>query len=330
MKFLFIFLDGVGLGDPDPGKNPFARAELPVLSDLLDGRLLTESSAPLENGRASLVSLDARLGVSGLPQSATGQATLLTGINLPAAIGYHYGPKPNPAVAAFLHDTLFSRLKTAGMKVSFLNAYPPGYFAGIQSGRRKFSAIPQAVINAGLPLHTKEDLAAGRALSADFTAQGWHDQLGVKSVPVLSPEAAGERLAALASRADFSFFEYWLSDYAGHHQDMLSALDLLHTFDRMLSGLLAQWDDSQGLILVTSDHGNLEDLSTRRHTDSPVPALLVGAPKLRREFLDGLSDLTHVAPAIYRFFGVSAQQAREQAQNPSKPRHDGVSPQSLD
>ena len=118
---------------------------------------------------------------------------------------------------------------------------------------------------------------------------------------MLSPVAAGERLAKLAADQDFSLFEYWLSDYAGHSQDMEAACRLLETFDQVLGGLLAGWDDANGLILLTSDHGNLEDLSTRRHTMNPVPALVIGAPDLRRRFTTGLHDLTGVAPAIMDF-----------------------------
>lgn len=320
MKFLFVFLDGVGLGESDPARNPFARAELPALEALLDGHRLVAETAPLHNRRASLAGLDANLGVPGLPQSATGQATLLTGINIPGNLGYHYGPKPNPSVAGLLHDTLFSRLKSAGKAASFLNAYPSGYFENIRSGRRKYSAIPQAVTNAGIPLQTASDLAAGRAIAADFTAQGWHDQLGIRSVPILSPGAAGERMADLAQAHDFSFFEYWLSDYAGHRQEMSSAVEILQTFDRALSGLLDSWDDSQGLVLLTSDHGNLEDLSTRRHTTSPVPALVIGDPTLRRAFLDGLTDLTGVAPAICRLFGVPAPEDKDGGKVSTIPR----------
>jgi bisphosphoglycerate-independent phosphoglycerate mutase (AlkP superfamily) len=109
------------------------------------------------------------------------------------------------------------------------------------------------------------------------------------------------RLAGLAQAYDFALFEYWLSDYAGHRQDMESAVRLLEEFDQVLSGLLAAWDDRQGLVLVTSDHGNLEDLSTRRHTANPVPGLVIGAPELRGPFIQGLADLTGVSPAILNF-----------------------------
>jgi bisphosphoglycerate-independent phosphoglycerate mutase (AlkP superfamily) len=164
-----------------------------------------------------------------------------------------------------------------------------------------YAAIPLAATSAGLPLLTAEDLHAGQAISADFTAQGWRDHLGLPDTPVLSPFQAGERLAILAQKADFSLFEYWLSDYAGHGQEMKAAVELLGTFDQVLTGLLSAWDDQAGLILITSDHGNLEDLSTRRHTANPVPALVIGAPDVRRRFVAGLRDLTDVYPAIVQY-----------------------------
>lgn len=302
MKVLFLFLDGIGLGPDNPETNPFARADLPFLRDLLGGLNLTASAAPFEGKKASLLSLDAGLGVDGLPQSATGQAVLLTGVNIPQAIGEHYGPKPNPEVAAFLSDgqTLFSWLREKNKTAALLNAYPPRYFDGIDSGKRLYSSIPLALTNAGFPLFTHEDFFAGRALSADFTGAGWHEFLGFPDAPLLSAEEAGRKTAELASQYDFSLFEYWASDYAGHKQDMDWAVRQLETFDGVLRGLVESWNDDEGLILLTSDHGNMEDLSTRRHTDAHVPGLLIGSRSAREEFARGLTDLTGITPAIKR------------------------------
>ncbi len=298
MRVLFLFLDGVGLGRDDPALNPFARADLPNLTGLLDGRRLLADSAPFQNGRATLLALDACLGVAGLPQSASGQAVLLTGRNIPAEIGYHYGPKPDKATAAALEDGgIFGVLSRAGRRVALVNAYPSAYFQGIHSGRRLYSSIPLAVTKAGLPLRSAEDLMAGKAISADFTGQGWHERLGHSEIPLLSPAEAGRRLAELSAGLDFAFFEYWLTDYAGHGQEMGAAVRLLEQFDAVLGGLLSAWDDENGLILLTSDHGNLEDVSTRRHTASSVPLLLVGNARAREKF-SGVKDLTGVAPAI--------------------------------
>lgn len=298
---LFLFLDGVGLGAADAGINPFAFAHMPHLEALLGGkRLVAEAASPQPaSRRATLLKLDACLGVPGLPQSATGQAALLTGINVPAALGYHYGPKPNPEVAAHIRNgNLFSRLRQAGHSASFLNAYPPAYFQGVHSGRRLYAAIPLAVTSAGMALLGADDLKRGGALSADFTGEGWHTHLNLPETPVLEPAQAGKRLASLAQKVDFAFFEYWLTDYAGHGQNMEQAVSLLEGFDQVLGGLLEAWEDEAGLVLVTSDHGNLEDLSTRRHTENPVPALLIGAPGLRQRFAQGLTDLTGVAGKI--------------------------------
>lgn len=306
MRLLFLFLDGVGLGSDDPEINPLTRAAMPHLADLLDGRRLVADSAPLETTRASVVALDACLGVEGLPQSATGQATLLTGRNVPGELGYHYGPKPNPAVAATLRNgNLFSAVEGSGRRSGFLNAYPPTYFAAIGSGHRLYSAVPLAVTSAGLPLRTGEDLAEGQAISADFTGQGWRDRLGLSNTPVLTPQGAGARLAKLAMEHDFSFFEYWPSDYAGHGQDMAIACELLETFDQVLGSLLASWDDGGGLVLITSDHGNLEDLSVRSHTPNKVPLLLIGAPAARRRFVEGSSNLAQVAPRVLEALGIA-------------------------
>jgi hypothetical protein len=305
MKLLFLFLDGVGLGENDADKNPFARAKTPSLNSLLGGKKLIQATAPFEGERATLLSIDAALGVNGLPQSATGQAVLLTGINIPAQLGYHYGPKPNPAVAQYLDGkTIFSKTVKASKTAALLNAYPPRYFDGIASGKRLYSSIPLALTNAGLPLFTQDDYYAGRALSADFTGKGWREFMQTPDAPLFAPEEAGAKLAELAQQYDLAFFEYWASDYAGHKQDMASAVSQLENFDGVLKGLLETWRAEDGIILLASDHGNMEDLSTRKHTSAKTPLLLFGDKTLRAEFQKGITDLTSVAPAISLFLEI--------------------------
>jgi len=291
-------MDGIGLGADDPETNPLSRAEMPYLESLLGGYKLIASTAPFESEVVSLLALDACLGVDGLPQSATGQGVLLTGVNIPAELGYHYGPKPNPQVAGYLNNgnTLFSWLHAKCKKAALLNAFPPRYFSGIESGMRLYSSIPLAYTSAGHSLFTQEDLFNGQALSADFTGLGWRTMLDIAEAPVMSAFEAGTKLAELARRYDFSMFEYWASDYAGHKQNMYSAVEQMENFDGVLEGLVHSWDIDQDLILVTSDHGNMEDLSTRRHTDAKVPGLVIG--KKRGTFTEKLEALTDIAPKI--------------------------------
>lgn len=305
MKLLFLFLDGIGLGENDPEINPFARANTPTLNHLIGDKPLTRYAAPFEGDRATLLAIDACLGVSGLPQSATGQAVLMTGINIPAELGYHYGPKPNPEVASFLNGaTLFSKTIRSGKKAALLNAFPPRYFGGIESGKRLYSSIPLAVTNAGIPLFNKDDYYTGRALSADFVGEGWQTFLGFPDAPKYQPVESGIKLAELALRYDFSLFEYWASDYAGHKQDMAWAVTQLETFDGVLRGLLQTWQAKDDLILLTTDHGNMEDLSTRKHTDAKVPLLLFGDLEERRKFQADIHDLAGIAPAIETYLEI--------------------------
>jgi 2,3-bisphosphoglycerate-independent phosphoglycerate mutase len=300
-RLLILFLDGVGLGPPDPNSNPLYTAQMPNLSALLAGRKLTLGASPFDGVQASLYAMDTTLGIPGLPQSATGQAVLLTGRNVPAEIGEHYGPKPNPAIAKILQeDNLFMQVLNRGRSAALLNAYPPRYFEAIASRHRIYSAIPMAVHAAGIKLMTAEDLQSERALSPDFTGEGWSSQPDFPPAPVYTGDEAGNRLARLTHGYTLSWFDYWLSDVIGHRGSQEQAIQILDTFDEVLGGLIRVWDMDQNLIIITSDHGNLEDLNARGHTANPVPLLLIGPSKLRQNFTRDLSDLTSFYPAVIR------------------------------
>ena len=300
-RLLMLFMDGVGLGDPNPERNPLAAARMPTLAYLLDGRRLTLDCVPFEGESASLVAVDACLGMPGLPQSASGQAALLTGRNVPAEIGGHYGPKPNPAITSILQeDNLFLQARARGWTAGLLNAYPPRYFDAIRTRHRIYSSIPLAATAAGIPLRTSDDLRQGSALSADFTGEGWLAQPGFPPAPTYTPSAAGRLWGTLSRQVDMAWFDYWLSDYAGHRGTPTQAVELLESLDAVLGGLLQTWDHASDLIVMTSDHGNLEDLHARGHTRNPVPGLVIGPRRARQDLLDGLQDLTDFAPAILR------------------------------
>lgn len=298
-----LFLDGVGLGGPDPTVNPFAAARLPNLTGLLGETWYLAGRARVVGARASLAPTDATLGLAGRPQSATGQATILTGRNVPALVGEHYGPKPNGAVAEVIRaGSLFSEVVAAGGRAALITPYPDGYFAAVDSGKRLLSAVPLAATAAGLSLMNVADLRAGRAVSPDFTALGWRDHLGYGDVPVLSPDEAGRRIAAIAATHDFSFFEHWPTDQIGHRGGLAEAVAHLELIDAVLGGLLAEWDDAHGLLIITSDHGNLEEKGHRQHTRNAVPTILVGRDHAGHTA--AIHDLTDIAPVVRRALGL--------------------------
>jgi 2,3-bisphosphoglycerate-independent phosphoglycerate mutase len=300
---LFLFLDGVGLGPADVAVNPLRAAEMPTLRRVLEGRHLDATLEPFQGVHASFRPIDATLGVEGSPESATGQSTLLTGVNVPKAIGGHYGPKPDARIRSILQkNNLLARLSEAGRSARLLNAYPDSYFEAIRSGRRLHGTIPLAFSLAGIPLSTEADLDRGEALSADLTGRGWRTRLRRPHAPILSPEDAGKRMADLALRNDFSVFDHWLPDYAGHYGEMQGAIRLLHIFDRALAGIVEAMRGTNLTVVISSDHGNLEDLSDPGHTLNPVPALALGPSEARDRIIEPMNDLTDFAPAVLDFF----------------------------
>ena len=120
-----MFVDGVGAGAADAASNPLARGEF-LLSRFADG-----SGAALPGGGGAAL-LDARLGVPGRPQSATGQATLLTGENAPALLGRHLLGFPDRTLRELLERrSIFRRLAAGGLRAAFANAYPVAHLRGL-------------------------------------------------------------------------------------------------------------------------------------------------------------------------------------------------------
>jgi 2,3-bisphosphoglycerate-independent phosphoglycerate mutase len=237
--------------------------------------------------------------VPGRPQSATGQAVIMTGRNVPAEIGEHYGPKPSPAIRAILaENNLFKELTAHGKRGAFLDAYPPRFFEAINRGKRLRSALQEAAFEGGVPIRGVDDFYARRALSADWIGQGWRDVLGYPDAPVMSPAEAGARLAELAGESDFSLFTTWITDEIGHRGPLERGVKYLELFDSVMAGLLAAWNDHDGLILITSDHGNMEDLSIRNHTENDVPTVVVGAA--RHAFAEGFTSLMDITSHTLR------------------------------
>ncbi len=299
-----FFMDGVGLGGSDPAVNPFVRARMPRLTALLgrddwylagNGRVVTE--------RAALIPTDANLGVPRAPQSATGQATILTGRNVPQLVGEHYGPKPNPAVTAVIHEgTLFHDVVAAGGRAALITPYPQAFFDAIDSGRRLLSSVPLAATSAGLALMTADDLRHGRAVSPGFTGQAWHDMLGYRDIPLLTLAEAGQQIAQIARGYHFSFFEHWPSDRSGHRGSLEEAVAHLEMLDTAVGGLIEAWDDDSGLLIITSDHGNIEEKAHRQHTRNPVPTILVG--RGHAAYAAQIRDLTDLAPLVRHFLNL--------------------------
>jgi 2,3-bisphosphoglycerate-independent phosphoglycerate mutase len=295
---VLLFLDGVGIGRKDGRRNPFFRAKLPVLTSAAGGAIPSLRDARRRTERSSLVPVSATLGVPGLPQSGTGQTALLTGVNAPRIVGKHFGPHPYSSLRAVLAEkSIFRQLELRGRRCFYANAFPRQYFEYLSSGRNRTTAIAMAWTLAGHELNTAVSLAAGTALSPDITNERWK-KMGYDDIRPILPQEAGRRLASISENYDFVLFEYFFTDHAGHSRSMQDAVEILQRIDLFLEGFFRHADPGKTLFILTSDHGNLEDLSVKTHTRNPVPLLAVGPG--HREITANARNLTDVTPGILK------------------------------
>ncbi len=299
MSILFIFLDGLGLAPAGPG-NPLSSVPMPHLWDLLGGPLVLDGGDAPANG-VVLRALDACLGVPGLPQSATGQTALLTGVNAPALVGDHLSAYPTALLREVIAEhSLLKRAAEGGARGMLANAHSEQFWRMVQEGKRRLGALTLSALAAHIPIPTLEDLGQGRAVLWDITHEIASTYLGYP-LPVISAEEAGARLSRLAMDADLVLYESFLTDLAGHRR--LAADWVLPRLDDFLGGVLDHRAADTTLV-VSSDHGNLEDMTTRAHTTNPVPLLAVGPAAA---LFGRACDLTDVAPAILTALGISCR-----------------------
>jgi len=289
---VFVFLDGLGL-TPAGEHNPLTRAEMPFVRSIVGGPLVLENQG--EGKGFLLKALDACLGVEGLPQSATGQTALFTGVNAPALTGSHLHAWPTgQLVEVIKQKNILKRAVELGFRATFANAYTPRYLHLVNAGKWRFSATTWATISAGLAFRSLDDLLAGKAVYWDITNAFIVNHLGIKGVPIIEPEKAGRNLASLAEEYDLVLFESFLLDLAGHRRTEEPAEEVLNRIDRFLAGLM---EKPSFTLVICSDHGNVEDETTRLHTCNPVPLLVIGpGVRLFRE----CRAITDVADAVLK------------------------------
>ena len=286
LSVLLFFIDGLGIGERGPF-NPFDKLDAAAPLALFRG----ERAEPLFDG--IVVATDPRLGVEGRPQSASGQTSILTGINAPAAIGHHKQGFPNKALLEIIRvHSIFRQLSQAGVApVTFANAYTQRYF---EERPRWVSATTAAVEAAGLPFRTVADLKNGAALYQDFTNRVLIER--GEDVSERTPEQAASVLANITAGNRFTLYEYFITDKIGHAQDMEKAKVVLTRLALFIRTLLESLDLKRTTVILTSDHGNIEDLSTRNHTLHDVPTIVWGAWSTR--IAARVRTLADITPAI--------------------------------
>ncbi len=302
----YFFIDGIGFGEKNPDKNPFTRYANGFLSPL--GGKEFPSSSPWNQG--IYLQTDASMGIKGLPQSATGQTALWTGINAPQIVNRHISGFPTFTLKKIISQ--FSIVKVfleQGKKASFLNCYSPTYMESLEKNKRYLSASTLIQLAANLPLKDLEDLRNGRGLFMDITHELFREfsksflEDGDDLRTIRNPYEMGKKIKEMGKGLDLVLFEYFLTDKAGHSMEWEKAKWTIDTVEQFLEGVLESLDPEVDQCIVTSDHGNLEDLSHKNHTTNPVPTFLYG--KYTHLLKEKISNLAEIVPAIYEAVGIS-------------------------
>lgn len=288
MKMIFVFIDGFGLGEPDAGKNPIFAARTPGL-DLIFANSL-------------VIPTETQLGVPGLPQSATGQTAIFTGVNAPKAVGRHLNAQPSMALREIISsDNLFKILMSRGLKVTNANAYRQEYLDRMNTpGEKRYKPSVTSVMtmSAGLGFRLVEDYRRGAAIYHDITGK-----IIVESgydAEIITPEEAAGRLYTISRKYDFTLFEHFMTDIVGHEMNMEAAVREIELLDAFLGRLIDLVEPQNDILFITSDHGNIEDISIKTHTVNSVPTIIYGKLPPGAEInIDSLLDIT---PAVVDIF----------------------------
>lgn len=124
-------------------------------------------------------------------------------------------------------------------------------------------------------------------------------------VPEMSaPEVTNKLVDAIASgKFDLIVVNYANTDMVGHSGSLPAAVKAVEAVDSCLGRLMDSVKEAGGVMLVTADHGNAEQMydeqSHQKHTQhtlNRVPALLFNAPANIRSLSDG--KLADIAPTL--------------------------------
>lgn len=278
MKALLVFIDGLGLRPPAED-NPVNPRVCPTLCRLID-----EQS----------VAIDPRMDVPGLPQSATGQVALYTGVNSALRMGRHKEGFPGPTLNAIIEESnLFKTLDARGLRCCFADGYYADTIDDLRCRRFKSVTTVMALTTPKV-IRLAPELLSNQAVLHDLT----RESIRTKGFPgpFITPEKAAEHLLLMSLSNDFTLFEYFLSDLAGHSQSYEQASKVLGEIDAFLSALLPPLLEKQMLFLLTSDHGNIEDLSTRGHTANDIPFIAIGPGS--ETLLANVKRITDITPQL--------------------------------
>jgi len=300
-KLVLFFIDGLGLGEDSDEVNPVRG----LFSGILNGNLLVRRDAPLYFPGGVLIPTDPKQGVPGIPQSATGQTSIFTGINAQKMLGYHLTGFPNEELKVLIEErSLMKALEAGGVRTTAANLYSKEFFESRRASRRNLLPVSTLTIQAsGADFRYAQDYHVGRAVFADITNNLIRER--GYDIELIQPEKAALHMLNILSDYDFVFFEYFMTDLYGHKRNREQLERCVEVLDRFTTRVWDTVERASTGILIVSDHGNAEDMSTGDHTSNLVPTILLRENREdQRIFTEKVRDLTDIYGAVLAYFGI--------------------------
>jgi len=169
-----------------------------------------------------------------------------------------------------------------------------------------------AARQSGVRLRTYDDVRQEEALSSSMTheleAEFDLSFFGQSPVPLRTPEQAASILRILASQHHFIFYKYQIPDLVSHTGQIESARAAFQTFERFVAAVLESIDPRRTSVVVTSDHGHLEQVGfSHGHPKTKVPTWCFGQDALYT------AERLRTPEAIFHLFEEIAGRTRNHA-----------------
>jgi 2,3-bisphosphoglycerate-independent phosphoglycerate mutase len=188
------------------------------------------------------------------------------------------------------------------------------------------NTLPEIVAKAGLKQLRIAETEKYAHVTFFFNGGSEEKLPGEKRILIPSPEVATydlkpemsayeltERLIneISADKFDLIIVNYANSDMVGHTGNFSAAVKAIEALDKCLSEIYKTLEQTDGVMLITADHGNIEQMQDiesssphTSHTTNPVPFIMVGKNIDKNKIKLQNGRLCDIAPTILELMGL--------------------------
>lgn len=199
----------------------------------------------------------------------------------PLHLGFIGGSYVEDLIPAATADEFESRVTFRGAPVRLPGRGDHAFAELFTCAEINRNIFVHAAREAGVRLMSWNDVHACRALTGSLTNELENDfdltAFDISTLPMRTPNDAAAVLAHLSEAHDFVFYKYQLADLVSHTGRVELARATFRVIEEFLGAVLDLVDTDETRVIVTSDHGHLEQVAFHDgHPKSKVPTWYFG------------------------------------------------------